>query len=567
MIRLVYRFLKIIFALAPPVVLMIRDYYQSLHVGEVFDWHSPRRRKRARMLVDRLAKLGPTFIKLAQVLAARADLFPGVYLDELKKLHDQVPPMSARRMRRQFHAATGKRPDDVFEEFDPEPVASASLGQVHRASYMGEPVAVKILKPGIRTTVSQDIRVLARVFSLATLFFRNNQLDSLIAVYEQFSRTIHMEMDLVREAEHIAYFRRRYENDDRIAIPRVYTELSNGDVLVMEFLEGTKITDVDRLREAGHDTGRIIELLLRIFGEQMLEDGVFHADPHPGNIFVNDKGQIVLLDFGLVLEISEEQRSRYIKAVLAVVRRDYDQLVSLAFDLHMVSPDVNQLVLRQALKRLMDVRFRDDLGPLEFQRIVMQIMDVFYEFPVQLPGELVYIFKTATLIEGIGAIYYPGYNLPKFGMPILKELIQPELDEIHIEDQIYEKVVKEIGEARDLYEHTKLVMQLAAREEFAVRIYRGDLAELENIAGYMVRRLIALALMFGAGLSGAVIFLATMNWWVLIGGAAASFAGTMLLLLMPNVPKTPRMIYPNLGAGQQQFGNGESASKGSTREP
>lgn len=539
---LFFRFWRIVWGLVPPVALMIRDYHLSLVTGESFEWGTPKRRRRARRLVDTFARLGPTFIKLAQVLAARADLFPGIYLSELRRLHDAVPPMSARRIKRHFRRVTGKRVEEVFDWFEDECLASASLGQVHRAAYRGTIVAVKILKPGIRETVDKDLRLLAAVLSIATIFFKNPQLNGLITIFYEFSKTIHEEMDLKLEAEHVGYFRRRYEGDDRVVIPSVVGEISNGEVLVLEFLEGIRISDVEAVIAAGHDPVSLIDRLVTIFSEQILRDGVFHADPHPGNIFVTDRGQIGLVDFGLVLSIPPDDRRKYIDAVIAAARSDYDALVDKAFELRLVGSDVNPLVLRQAAKRLMGIALRTDLGPLQMQRIVHQVMQVFYEFPLQLPGDLVYVLKTMSLIEGLGATYRPRYNLLKDGLPILRRLLQPELE--RLESRVWESVVEEGKAAWNLYENTKFVMELAAREELAIRIYRGDIDEFERIAGYMMRRLIALLIVFGGGLAAGVVFLRTGLWWVLAAGTVFALFGMTVLFLMPNVPKTPRIIQP-----------------------
>ena len=539
---LFFRFLRILLRLVPSIALMIRDYYQSLVVGRAFDWDSHARRRRARTLVSRLTSLGPMYIKLAQVLAARADLFPGIYLDELRQLHDHVPPASRRVMRRHFRRITGKRPDQMFDEFNDTPIASASLGEVHEAVYHGRRVAVKILRPGIRKTVNKDIRVLSAVYSIITIVFQNPQINSLITVFEQFSRHIHEEMDLELEAEHIRDFRERYRDDDRIRIPEVIGDLSNRDLLVMEFIDGIKITEAEQLREAGHDTHVIINSLLTIFGEMILRHGVFHADPHPGNLFVDAESRIVLLDFGLVLEVTEKQRTDYIETVLAIVRGDVETLIDKAAELGTVSHDTNPLVLRQAARKLMTLRLRDDLGPIEFQRLAMQITQVFYEFPLHMPAELVFIFKTATLIEGIGARYQAGYNLLKDGREIVNDLLRPEIEAIDVEQQIVDKLVQEGKEAIDLYQNAKMVMALAAREELAIRIYRGDIAEFERIVGYTVRRLIALMLVFGAGFTGGIVYLATGVWWPLVVGGSVSILGMFGLLLMPNVPRTPRIV-------------------------
>ena len=541
---IIFRFLRILRSLGPPLALMTRDYYKSLLIGQTFDWDAPKRRRRAALLAKRLARLGPTFIKLAQILASRADLFPGIYLDELRKLHDAVPPAPWRKIVRHFRHAFGAEPEDLFEDFHREPIASASLGQVHEARYNGQRVAVKILKPGIRDLVDMDLRVMALLLSLASLFYQNAQLDSLVAIFEEFNRSIYQEMDLVREAESIRYFRRRYRDRSLIVVPEVIDEVSNRDVLVMEYVDGIKITDTESLRAQGHDTDALIERLLKVFGEQILKDGVFHADPHPGNIFVGEKGEIILVDFGLVLEVTERQRKRYIEAMTAVVRADYDTLIRVGFELNMIGHDVNQIVLRQAAQRLMAIRFRDDLGPLEMQKIIMQVLDIFYEFPIRLPSELVYVFKTASLIEGIGASYRKGYSVPRDSMHVIRELLAEDLEQIRVEDELARKVVKEGRDLVAMYMNLKQILDMASREEFAIRVHRRDMLDFYSIVGYTVRRMIALMSVLGTGFLSAMVFLHSGNWWVLGVGGAITAIGMAGLFLLPTIPKTPRIVAP-----------------------
>ncbi len=556
--RLLYRFWQIFWGLVPPIAIMMRDYHVSLIMGGVFDWDTPRRRARAAKLTKALAGLGPTFIKLAQVLAARADLFPGIYLDELGRLHDSVPPIKSRKMVRQFRAATGVSVEDAFDAFDREPVASASLGQVHKALTGDRQLAVKILKPGIRKTVDRDLRLMAAVFSLTTVFVQSSRLDSLITIFEQFSRTIYEEMDLALEAEHMAYFRERYADDDRVAIPSVVAELSNRDVLVMGFIDGIRISDAEAVRAAGHDTDKLMNLLVRVFAEQILHDGVFHADPHPGNIFVDAQGRICLLDFGLVARIPRDVRKKYTDAIVAVIRRDYDTLIDIAFDLRAVNADVNPLVLRQAAQRLMAISLREDLGPIQTQKLVAQVMDVFYAFPLQIPAELVYVAKTMTLIEGFGASYRPGYNLMKDAQWVFQELLKQELEQM--DKSVADLIVDEAKSAVGLYENMKFVAERAAREELVIRMYRGDLAEMQRIIGYTIRRLIAAVTIFGGGLTTAVIFLETDNWWILAGGGLLTSVAMLVLFLMPGTPKTPRIVLPPKSTEHRHRGDGPSTS-------
>ena len=266
--------------------------------------------------MEAIIGLGPTFVKMAQVFAARADLIPEPYLSELGKLIDQVPPLDfdtvAAIIAESYHgnapgalAEAAARVDEIFEAFERVPVAAASLGQVHRARYKGEVVAVKVLRPGVERAVKADLAAARRILSWVERYWHHPHVQRVRVVLDEFELRIAEEMDFRLEAEHAIEIGANFAGNRDVIVPRIVHELTRQRVLVMEFVEGTRI---DRLDPARVDVPRIVATLVELYVQMMLVDGLFHADPHPGNLMVAADGRIVLLDFGMVVRVPLETR-------------------------------------------------------------------------------------------------------------------------------------------------------------------------------------------------------------------------------------------------------------------
>ncbi|HEY7910644.1 MAG TPA: AarF/UbiB family protein, partial [Blastocatellia bacterium] len=282
-----------------------------------------RRRGQAARLRERLVRLGPTFIKMGQMLATRADLLPLEYIKELSELQDRVPAFSNRRAFEILEAEMGRPLSEVFSLIDDEPVASASLGQVYRAWLVsGEEVAVKVQRPALEENISSDLDSLRWIGGLLDRYPNLFPGAEWLGAVDEFDRVIHEEMDYRREAANAEEFSLNFKDWRTVYVPRVYKEISTERVMVMEFIEGVKVTDLDELRRKGHDPRRINELLYRAYFKQLLEDGFFHADPHPGNLLVMRDGRLAIFDFGMVGRISEELKRQMIDAFFHLYNRD-----------------------------------------------------------------------------------------------------------------------------------------------------------------------------------------------------------------------------------------------------
>src|SRR5688500_3593116 len=370
-----------------------------------------------------LAELGPTFIKLAQVFASRADILPEPYLSEIGALTDRVPPISLSEVESVIAREYGRPSHELFALLEPEPLAAASLGQVHRARIDERDVVVKVLRPGVEELVATDLDAAFRVLFFINVLFPNHHVRAITTIVREFSKRIEEEMDFREEARNAGMIRANFAADARVRVPEIVEPYTRRRVLVLEFMEGTKI---DRLQErinAGElSLDALIETIIEVYVQMMLVDGVFHADPHPGNLLIDPEGRLVLLDFGMVIRIEQETRARLVSTVMSAVRQDVDGVIAGFSELGLLDPEVDRGTVRDAARAIMKVAFTPDAQPRQIQRIVNEVLDTFYRWPIMLPSELVYFVRAAGLVERIGFRFGPEIYGVQCAVPIVRKL-------------------------------------------------------------------------------------------------------------------------------------------------
>jgi predicted unusual protein kinase regulating ubiquinone biosynthesis (AarF/ABC1/UbiB family) len=419
-LRAYWRFVRVLHQFFPLIVAYARDRRKYLLFGGTRTATPETQRERADRLLNSLLTLGPTFIKLGQLLSTRPDVLPPAYIDVLTSLQDDVPPAPWAETRPVLEADVGEV-DEVFDDFERDAISGASLGQVYRATYEGEQVAIKVRRPGIEDLVEADLRAIEWLLPLLLRFTDEARSFSVSNLAEEFSDTIREEMDYSRERRMLGEIRGNFQDNDRIHIPEAVDELSGERVLVMEYIGGTKINDVDRLDEMGLDRSDLAESLQRIYLQMIIEDGVFHADPHPGNLSVADDGSIIFYDFGMSGTVDAFFQSKIVDFYIAVANQDIDGILDAMVEMGTLSPNADREVMGQVMElAIADVR-GEDLEQYRVQQVIQQVEDTIYEFPLRLPRNFALILRVATVVEGVCVTLDPDFDFITVATDYLSE--------------------------------------------------------------------------------------------------------------------------------------------------
>ncbi|MBN1485239.1 MAG: AarF/ABC1/UbiB kinase family protein [Chloroflexia bacterium] len=358
-----------------------------------------------------LEELGPTFIKLGQVLSTRPDLLPPPFVEELTRLQDQVPPFPFAQARRQIESELGGPLERWFAHLEQEPLAAASLSQVHAATlHSGEEVVLKVQRPGLDELVALDLDILRDLVKLVEERFPALEFYDLPAIVEEFAHTLQGELDFAREGHHAERFRHNFADEPYLHIPRVYWKLTTHRLLTLERIRGIKIDDVPALRAAGLDPHQVALHATRMLMQEVLEDGFFHGDPHPGNFFVLPGEVIVALDFGMVGRISRSLREQLVYLISAVLRLDAEALVKQLLRMSIVAHGVDREGLRQDLEGLLQRYAGRPLQEILAREIVQQAMDIAFRRRLRLPAELWLLGRVLAMLEGVGLQLDPDFD-------------------------------------------------------------------------------------------------------------------------------------------------------------
>ena len=529
----VFRGGRIMIRLIPFLVAFLRDRRRFILLGSPARRGAEDHERRAQRLVAVIAGLGPTFIKLAQIFSARADLVPEPYLSAMGTLQDQVPPITAEAARGVVEAELGTPVSQVFEEFHDTPMAAASLGQVHRARYQGRDVAVKVLRPDVEEMVALDLDLSFRILFWLNILFPNHHVRGITNVVREFSARVREEMDFRSEAENMERFRKAFRDDPRVRAPLVYSAVSTRRVLVMEYLKGTKLDRLqDQFASGRLDFDEVMERLTGLYLRMMMLDGFLHADPHPGNLLVDDDGTIVVLDWGMALEIPRWTRDSILSIALAVEREDLDGIINGMYRLGMVSPEVARGDIREAATEVMRIMERARTSHRErVQEIIQEIWDTFYTWPLLLPQELVYFFRAAVLLEGIGFRYDRDFN----GLFLIRRVIGTHRSRIMKETarEPLSRARDAMGEALSSLRSIRDLVTRVEREELRVRVHPRDAQSQERFLHLQARRLLLSIFATATALISAILFIALRNVWLLGLGLLAALIMFLFTLLVP----------------------------------
>jgi predicted unusual protein kinase regulating ubiquinone biosynthesis (AarF/ABC1/UbiB family) len=380
--------------------------------------------KQAVWLKESLINLGPTFIKMGQSLGTRADLLPLPFVKELGTLVDDVPSFPNEVAFARIEMELGKRISDAYREFEYEPVAAASLGQVYRAFlHSGEEVAVKIQRPNLAGIIGGDIEIMRKIAKFAERFPSLNQNADWAGMLREFDETVHEEMDYASEGRNAERFKESFAKWNNIHVPKIHWEATTSKVLTMEFIHGTKVTELESLKAQKISTEKVNRLLIRTYLKQLLEDGFFHADPHPGNLLVMPDGRLAFFDFGMVGRITPQLQSKMIDAFFHVVAKDPDGIAQDLIDLDFLKPGFDPDTIRSVVKRMFQFHLDLKLKDVNFKELTYDLADVMYDYPFRLPSNFTYIMRALMTLEGIGIITDPNFNFFETAKPFAKEFM------------------------------------------------------------------------------------------------------------------------------------------------
>ncbi|MCL4425425.1 MAG: AarF/ABC1/UbiB kinase family protein [Firmicutes bacterium] len=372
-----------------------------------------------------LTELGPTFIKLGQIMSTRADLLPAEVLAGLEQLQDQVPPFSGEVARQVVEVELGQTLASLFLSFDPNPLAAASIGQVHRAVLLdGQPVVVKVQRPNIAAVIESDLEILRRLAGVAQQHSPWRELYSLPEMVEEFATSIHREINYLREGQNADRFRRNFAEDPTILVPRVYWDYTTPRVLTMEYIEGVKVNDLEELTRQGVDRKRAAENLGRAVLKQILEDGFFHGDPHPGNILVLPGEALAFLDFGIVGQLSEKTREQFTSLLLGVVGKNSQDVLHALLAMGVIPRRVDLMDLRKDIDGLRDRYYNLPFSEIRISQVVQEVLQLAQRHHLKLPGEFTLLAKTLITLEGLVQRLDPTTSIIDVAEPFGRRLLR-----------------------------------------------------------------------------------------------------------------------------------------------
>lgn len=397
-----------------------------------WNWFRKEKLNHGEALRKTLEQLGPIFIKFGQALSTRPDILPPEIAFELSKLQDKVPPFASDKAMAIIAKAYGLSPYDVFAQFDPIPLASASMAQVHAATLKtGEDVVVKILRPNMRRIIEQDLSIMHTLASLADRYWAEGKRLKPKEIVKEFEHTLLDELDLLREAANAAQLRRNFNNSPLLYIPEIYWDYSRENVMVMERIRGIPVSDISSLNEHGINIKKLAERGVEIFFTQVFRDCFFHADMHPGNIFVSTEHpqnpQYICIDFGIIGTLNDNDKRYLAENLFAFFNRDYRRVAQLHVESGWVARDTRIDEFESAIRTVCEPIFERPLKDISFAQMVLRLFQVARRFQMEVQPQLVLLQKTLLAIEGLGRQLYPELDLWATAKPFLEKWLRDQV--------------------------------------------------------------------------------------------------------------------------------------------
>ncbi len=379
--------------------------------------------KRARCFTNQLIKLGSAFIKIGQLLSARPDLIPNTWIQELSKLQDQVPNFSFTQVEETIRNELGSKFNEI-DQIISDPVGSASLAQVHRATLKdGKQVVFKVQRPNLKELFIIDLGIMQQIAGLLQKNKNWSRGRNWVEIAKECRKVLMKELDFNCEAQYAARFRQQFLDDENVQVPEVIWDMSSEKVLCLSYVEGTKISDLEKLKSQEIDLSKIAEIGAISYLKQLVNYGFFHADPHPGNLAVSSKGKLIFYDFGMMGNISNNLQTRLGGMVKAAALRDASSLVSQLQQAGLISKDIDVGPVRRLVRLMLKEALTPPFSPNIIEKLSGDLYELVYETPFQLPVDLIFVMRALSTFEGVGRMLDPGFNLVSVTKPYLIELM------------------------------------------------------------------------------------------------------------------------------------------------
>ncbi len=486
-------------------------------------------RKTAARFRQLLLDLGPTFIKLGQLLSSRPDILPSYWVDELSELQDAVPPFPIAEVRKEIERGLGRRVEECFARLDESPLASASIAQVHRAvTHGGAQVVVKVQRPRIRQRIESDLQLLYVLAQLVESVVEETGIYTPSGIVEEFDRAIHEELDFANEAENARRMAAAARRRPYVVIPQVHDALSSSTVLTLDYVEGVKLSEVTA--EAGYDVEAVARTIIEVAFRQLFEDGLFHGDPHPGNILVLPGNRIALLDFGLVGRLTRPMQEALVTLIMAVSLRDPDTVARILNRIGVPADHTPITAFRADIGAILDRYLGLRLEEIRSSTLLRDLLDLAVKHKIHVPKEYAVLSKASITVEGIIRRLYPKLDILEVGLPYARELLLSRLSPGDASGTLMKSLLKLQGLAEDLPAQLSQILMDLESGKFRVNVRSESLDRIaENLSSLSLTLflgLVASGLTAGAFL---VLSRALSGWPGLpfLAGAALVLAGVL----------------------------------------
>ena len=452
-----------------------------------------------------LEELGPTFIKFGQILSTRPDIVPEEFVSELLKLQDNVKDFSFKEVNATINEAFGEDGAKLFKRIDHKPVAAASIAQVHRAVTLdGEDVVIKVQRPGIQKTVSVDTTILRYLAKLVDHHIPESRIYDPEGIVDEFARTLKKEMDFTLEASHTERFRKAFEDDDRVIIPRINWDLTSKKVLTMSHIEGIRIDKVREMRERGIDTVEVAKLVADIFFKQVFDMGIFHGDLHSGNVFVTPHGRVGLVDFGIVGRLDSTMQGNLADILVSIVSEDFESLAKVYMRMGLISEEIDEAAFQRENWDTMLHYFGRPFSHVSVGELLMDYIKVAAKFKIKLPRDLLLFDKCIFELEGLGRILYPEVNIITEAQPYVEKILAARKNPVEIGKQTL-TTATEFGDLMGSLPRMtdKLLKKLISdkmRIEFLHRGLEDFMGEIDRSSNRLTFGIIMAAMVIGSSL-------------------------------------------------------------------